>query len=61
MIRLVPLLFLVQVYITTLVAVDLLLLSYFWAGFFFIVGMINLRIIDLACHPKESKHDSLSK
>lgn len=52
----VPILCLVQVYLTLVVAVDLLLPSYLWAGFFFLAGLGNLKLINRGMHPKEQQH-----
>lgn len=52
----VPILILVQLYLTIMVAVDLLLPSYIRAGVFFLAGLANLWVINRGLGPKEQQH-----
>lgn len=54
--RWVPILVVVQLYLTFVVAANLLVSDYLWAGFFFLAGLVNLWAIHRGLSPKEPQH-----
>ena len=46
----------VQLYLTFVVAANLLVSDYLWAGFFFLAGLVNLWAIHRGLSPKEPQH-----